>query len=84
VKAALIREIEAIYREHNYRPRGKRLEEYSEAQLAAHLEKLQAGAYEWMKGKTPSPKSPLTPLCKGGDGEGLRSTGEMPVPPNQV
>ncbi len=49
-KAALIQEIEAIYRDHNYRPRGKPLADYSEEQLRAHLAKLQAGAYEWMKG----------------------------------
>jgi hypothetical protein len=76
---AIIAEIEAIYRDHNYQPRGKALGDYSEAQLAGHLEKLQAGACEWMKGKA---KSPLTPLCKGGEGEGI--TGCKPVPPNQV
>jgi hypothetical protein len=50
-KTQLIREIEAIYRDHNYRPKGRPLAAYSEEQLRAHLAKLQAGAHGWMQGK---------------------------------
>jgi hypothetical protein len=53
-KTQLIQEIEAIYRDHKYRPKGRPLAAYSEEQLRAHLAKLQAGAYGWMQGKAPS------------------------------
>ncbi len=65
MKTALIQEIQAIYRDHNYKPRGKALNDYSEEQLRGHLTKLEAGAYEWMKGKAPSPQ----PSPARGEGE---------------
>ena len=71
MKAQLIAEIEAIYRDHNYRPRGKPLSDYHEVTLALHLERLQAGAYEWMKGKGKIPPSP--PVEKGGEEERVQA-----------
>lgn len=54
--AAIIAEIRAIYRDHHHQPRGRSLEEFSAAQLTAHLAQLQAGAYPWMRARPRSPR----------------------------
>ena len=64
-KAALIEQIEAIYRDHNYRPQGKPLGGYTTEQLAAHLKQLEAGAYEWMQGGRTGDRRPETEAKKG-------------------
>jgi hypothetical protein len=44
----LIAEIKAIYRRNNYQPRGRRLVDFSQAQLTKHLEQLKAGKLPWI------------------------------------